>query len=219
MTGVLPGEHHCAGMARSTIEHVFQLLNAKCIAEGGVLSSHHLKRAKIDIFSGLTSDFNFIETAHKHCMSVSNAIGPHIFSRNEILATALYAAFAEPASQVFNVELRCLGPRWLQGFFAKFAEYVKSNICPTASEQLISAYAAIAVKYGTAMTITDFVSDHSVRNVLQYCLKPLVDAGAAEQAPAILAEGVQFEIYNKTTTITADQIRGFLALLRPLLIL
>ena len=191
---VLPGPHHFAGMARIHIDRAFGVLIAECKAKGGALSLAQLEKAHTDIVGSLADRFDSIEDAHKRCMEASLAHALDVFTPETILASVLCAAIGEPTKDVFSFQLSTHGARWLRSFFACFANYVGKNVCPTATEQLMAAYRHAAIIYGADMTMKEFLSESSVRDIVYYCIKPLTVDQAIEHAADDMAKWMQFEI-------------------------
>jgi hypothetical protein len=206
----LPGPHNCTGMARFSIDHVFRVLDANCTAADGVLTIAQLRRAHADIIGGLAGGFDIIEMAHKHCMEASHSNAPDLFSPNAILGTVLCAAFGETVKDVFYFQVATHGPRWLRGFFDCFAKFVTTNTCPTSVEELTSAYREAAIKFGAAMTIEELLSEHSIRHIIHFCIRPLVIANAIEEAAEGLAKAIRIEIDGHIYSINKTSAFRFL---------
>ena len=65
-----------------------------------------------------------------------------LFSRGKILATVLLAVAQKAARSAFPNQVTRFGPQWLDQMFGGLALCIRQNVCPTADDRLMKAYAA-----------------------------------------------------------------------------
>lgn len=201
---------------------IFRYLQSRCASSGGNLSVADLEAARVHFLQSLPNAFNFFETVNQRCMEASGATAPAFFARENILATLLFACAHRAARSAFPNQITRFGAVWLNQFFGGFAEYVRQQVCGTADERLIKAYAVAAGKYGAKIAVTDMLKEPNALQVMRECFAPFMLSDAPTVRAAPLSDVASFQIAAARgipkpdiSKVTEQEVRNFLTWLPP----
>jgi hypothetical protein len=219
---LLRGPHHCVANANSVAEMIFRYLQSRCQANGGTLSSADLDSARAYMAQSLPNAFNFFETVNQRCMEASGSTAPTFFAKENILASMLFVCSNKAARSAFPSQISRFGPPWLNQFFGGFAEYIRQQVCQTADERLMKAYAIVATRFGAKVAVTDMLKDESALRVMRECFGPFMLPDAPLVLAAKLSDIASFHIAAArgipkpdVSKVTEQEVRSFLNWLPP----
>lgn len=214
---LLPGPHHCAASAVSITEMIFRFLNSRCQNNGGTLSVADLEAARLHFIDSFPNAFSFFETINQRCMEASASSAPPLLSRSKILATVLSTVAQKAARSAFPNQITRFGPQWLDQMFGGLADCIRQNICPTADERLMKAYAAASAKSGAKLSVNDLLMEQGTQLVLRECLAPFLKADAPALLSAKVSDLVSYYIAAERgvpkpdlSKVTEQEMKAFL---------
>jgi len=218
----LRGPHHCIANANAVADMIFRYLQSRCAAAGGSLSSADLEAAHGHFTGSLPTAYNAFDVFNARCMEASAATAPAFFARENILSSLLFACGHRAARSAFPNQITRFGAAWLNQFFGGFAEYVRQNVCSTADDRLIKAYAIAANKAGAKLAVTDMLKEPSALQVMRECFAPFMLADAANLRAAALSDVASYQIAAARgipkpdiSKVTEQEVRNFLTWLPP----
>jgi hypothetical protein len=214
---MLPGPHHCAASAVSVTEMIFRFLTSRCQSNGGTLSARDIDAARQHFLESFPNAFSFFETINQRCMEASVASVPLLFSRGKILATVLLAVAQKAARSAFPNQITRFGPQWLDQMFGGFAACIRQNVCPTADDRLMKAYAAVSQKTGAKLTLNDLLAEEATQRLVRECLAPFLAADAPVVMSAKVSDIVSTHIASERgipkpdlSKVTEQEMKAFL---------
>ena len=186
------------------------------------MSAADLEAAHAHFSQALPNAFNFFETINQRCMEAAAATAPTFFSRENVLATLLFACGHRAARSAFPNQITRFGAPWLNQFFGGFAEDVRQHICATADDRLVKAYAIVGGRLGAKLTVTDLLKEPTTLDVLRECFAPFLLSEAPAAFAARLSDVASFHIAAARgipkpdiSKVTEQEVRSFLTWLPP----
>jgi len=225
MPELLRGPHHCVGVATSVTERIFHFLKTRAEAQAGTLSLADLGVLRQQFLASLPKAANYFEGVDRQYSEASVATAPESVSRENILATMVFACTNKAARTAFP-QVERIGVNWLDQLCGGIARYIRQNICTDANDRLSKAYFELAGRLGAKLVVADLLSDDGVQRVLRECFAPLIATDAVDRAADPLCDAVNAHIAGKRgiskadpSKVTEAEMKKFLTFLPPQLTL
>lgn len=220
MSALIRGPHHCVGIATAVAARIFGYLKARAEVQGGVLSPADLEALHTQFLASLSNSASYFETIDRQYMVAAGATAADMLSRDNILATLIFAVSHTAARMAFPQAER-FGGQWLDEFCSGIAQHVRLRICADADNRLLKAYFDLAGRLGAKLVVKNLLSDDAVLSVLRECLMPLINKGAAAAVCERFCDDVNGYIAAQRHIVTPDpakitqaEARKFLVFLR-----
>lgn len=201
---------------------IFRYLQQRCTANGGTLSTTDLDESRVHLVHSFPNAFNFFDTVNQRCMEASGASAPTFFSKENLLSSLLFACGHRAARSAFPNQITRFGAPWLNQFFGGFAEYVRQQVCTTADDRLMKAYAVAAGKYGAKIAVTDLLKEAGALQIMRECFAPFLLSEAPNALAARLSDVASFHIAAARgipkpdiSKVTEQEVKSFLTWLPP----
>ena len=225
MPELLRGPHHCVGIAAAVTERIFHFLKTRAQAQGGTLSENDLGVLRQQFLGSLPKAANYFEGVDRQYNEASAATAPEHVSRENILATLVFACSHKAARTAFPQAER-IGENWLNQLCGGIARYIRQQVCPDINDRLSKVYFEAAVKLGAKLVVADLLTDEGVQRLLRECFAPLVARDASDHVAEPLCDAVNSHIAGKRgiskadpSKVTEAEMKKFLAFLPPQLAL
>lgn len=219
MPELVRGPHHCVGIATSVTERIFQSLKTRADAQGGTLSQSDLGALRQQFLASLPKAAGYFEGVDRQYNEAGAAAAPEQVSRDNILATLVFACGNKAARTAFPQAER-IGINWLNQLCGGIAQYIRQDICTDIDDRLTRVYFEIAVKLGAKLVVADLMADEGIQRLLRECLAPLVAKDAADRVAEPLCDAVNSHIAGKRgiskadpSKVTEAEMKKFLAFL------
>jgi len=221
MSELLRGPHHCVGVAAAVTERIFHFLKARAQAQQGTLSESDLGTLRQQFLASLPKAANYFEGVDRQYSEAGKATASECVSRENILATLVFACSNKAARTAFPQAER-IGENWLNQLCGGVARYIRQHVCSDVNDRLSKLYFEVAVKLGAKLVVADLLSDEGVQRLLRECFAPLVARDAADRVAEPLCDAVNSHIAGKRGIAKADpskvteaEMKKFLAFLPP----
>jgi hypothetical protein len=225
MSELLRGPHHCVGIATSVTERIFHFLKTRAEAHGGTLSGSDLVTLRQQFLASLPKAASYFEGVDRQYNEASAATALECVSRENILATLVFACSHKAARSAFPQAER-IGVNWLNQLCGGIAHYIRQNVCTDADDRLTRVYFDAAVRLGAKLVVADLLSDEGVQRLLRECFAPLVAKDALDRVAEPLCDAVNSHMAGKRgiskadpSKVTEAEMKKFLAFLPPQLTL
>jgi len=225
MTELLRGPHHCVGIATSVTERIFHFLKTRAEAQGGTLSAADLGVLRQQFLASLPKAANYFEGVDRQYNEASAATAAECVSRENILATLVFACSHKAARTAFP-QVEHIGANWLNQLCGGIARYIRQHICTDANDRLSKMYFEAAGRLGAKLVVPDLLGDEGVQRVLQECFMPLIGKDALDRVAEPLCDAVNAHIAGKRgiskadpSKVTEAEMKKFLTFLPPQLTL
>lgn len=225
MSELIRGPHHCVGIATSVTERIFHFLKTRADAQGGTLSQQDIGALRQQFLASLPKAAGYFEGVDRQYNEAGAAAAPDSLSRDNILATLVFACTNKAARTAFPQAER-IGTNWLNQLCGGIANYIRQDVCADADDRLTKFYFETAVKLGAKLVVADLLGDEGVRRLLRECFAPLLSKDALDRVAEPLSDAVNSHIAGKRGIAKADpskvteaEMKKFLAFLPPQLAL
>lgn len=225
MSELLRGPHHCVGIATSVADRIFHFLKARAEAQGGALSLNDLGGLRQQFIASLPKAASYFEGVDRQYAEASAATAAECVSRENILATLVFACSHKAARTAFPQAER-IGINWLNQLCGGIAHYIRQHVCTDIDERLTKVYFELSVRLGAKLTVADLIADDGGQRLLRECFTPLIARDAADRVAEPLSDAVNFHIAGKRgigkadpSKVTEAEMKKFLAFLPPQLAL
>jgi len=225
MPELLRGPHHCVGIANSVTERIFHFLKTRAEAQGGTLSQNDLGALRQQFLASLPRAAGYFEGVDRQYNEAGEATAPECVSRDNILATLVFACSHKAARTAFPQAER-IGANWLNQLCGGIAHYIRQHVCTDIDDRLTRVYFEAAVRLGAKLVVADLLGDEGAQRLLRECIAPLIAKDAPDRVAEPLCDAVNSHIAGKRGIAKADpskvteaEMKKFLAFLPPQLAL
>jgi hypothetical protein len=225
MSELLRGPHHCVAIATSVTERIFHFLKARAEAQGGTLSASDLAALRQHFLASLPKAASYFEGVDRQYSEAGAATAVEYVSRENILATLVFACSHKAARTAFPQAER-IGVNWLNQLCGGVARYIRQQVCTDVDDRLTRVYFEVAMRLGAKLVVADLLMDEGVQRLLRECFAPLLAKDALDRIAEPLCDAVNSHIAGKRGIAKADpskvteaEMKKFLAFLPPQLAL